>query len=43
MPERELDRLLNEYGLSTRGDLAHERDFAIGAFLWPDFDHLRLQ
>lgn len=24
---------LNEYGLSTCRDLAHERDFAMGAFL----------
>ena len=37
MPEWKLDRLLAEYGLSAHGDLAYKRDFAIGAFLWPDF------
>ncbi|PON65649.1 cytoplasmic tRNA 2-thiolation protein [Trema orientale] len=37
MPEWKLDRLLAEYGLSTHGDLAYKRDFAIGAFLWPDY------
>ncbi|KAL5567588.1 hypothetical protein UlMin_024163 [Ulmus minor] len=37
MPEWKLDRLLAEYGLSTHGDLAYKRDFAIGAFLWPEF------
>lgn len=25
-----------EYGLSAHGDLAYKRDFAMGAFLWPD-------
>ena len=40
MPEAMLDRLLAQYGLSVpaaaAGDLlAHKRDFAIGAFLWP--------
>ncbi|EOA25821.1 hypothetical protein CARUB_v10019190mg [Capsella rubella] len=34
MPEWKLDRVLADYGLSTYGDLAHKRDFAIGAFLW---------
>lgn len=36
MPEWKLDRLLADYGLSTQGDLAHKRNFAMGAFLWPD-------
>ncbi|KAK9920391.1 hypothetical protein M0R45_028946 [Rubus argutus] len=37
MPERKLDCLLAEYGLSAQGhDLAYKRDFAMGAFLWPD-------
>ncbi|XP_019059369.1 PREDICTED: uncharacterized protein LOC109117095 [Tarenaya hassleriana] len=36
MPEWKLDRLLSEYGLSTFGDLPHKRDFAMGAFLWPN-------
>jgi hypothetical protein len=36
MPEWKLDRLLAEYGLSTHGDLAYKREFAMGAFLWPD-------
>lgn len=35
MPEWKLDRLLAEYGLSTNGDLAYKREFAMGAFLWP--------
>ncbi|XP_073282192.1 uncharacterized protein [Primulina huaijiensis] len=35
MPEWMLDRLLAEYGLPAIGDLAHKRDFAMGAFLWP--------
>ncbi|CAN6829399.1 unnamed protein product [Brassica oleracea var. botrytis] len=34
MPEWKLDRVLADYGLSTYGDLAHKREFAIGAFLW---------
>lgn len=37
MPEWKLDQLLAQYGLPTHGDLAYKRDFAIGAFLWPDF------
>lgn len=37
MPEWKLDRLLAEYGLSAKGDLAYKRDFAMGAFLWPCF------
>lgn len=36
MPEWQLDTLLRQYGLSTHGDLAYKRDFAMGAFLWPD-------
>lgn len=42
MPEWQLDRLLAEYGLlaTATTDLAAKREFAIGAFLWPDFgDH----
>lgn len=35
-PEWKLDRLLAQYGLSVHGDLACKRDFAMGAFLWPD-------
>lgn len=37
MPEWQVDRLLAEYGLPIFGDLAHKREFAMGAFLWPDF------
>jgi len=36
MPEWKLDGLLKEYGLPTHGDLAYKRQFAIGAFLWPN-------
>ncbi|KAB2596174.1 hypothetical protein D8674_040156 [Pyrus ussuriensis x Pyrus communis] len=36
MAEWKLDRLLAEYGLPMHGDLAHKREFAMGAFLWPD-------
>ena len=36
MPEWKVDRLLAEYGLPTHGDLAYKRQFAMGAFLWPD-------
>ncbi|KAL6290999.1 hypothetical protein ACE6H2_008509 [Prunus campanulata] len=36
MPEWKVNRLLAEYGLSTKGDLAHKRQFAMGAFLWPE-------
>ncbi|XP_027941317.1 uncharacterized protein LOC114195125 [Vigna unguiculata] len=36
MPEWKLDSLLKEYGLPTNGDLAYKRDFAMGAFLWPN-------
>ncbi|KAG6734901.1 hypothetical protein I3842_01G293300 [Carya illinoinensis] len=39
MPEWKLDGLLAEYGLSTHGDLAYKREFAMGAFLWPDWKH----
>ncbi|KAK6929404.1 hypothetical protein RJ641_005609 [Dillenia turbinata] len=38
MPENILDRLLAEYGLPADGDLAYKRNFAIGAFLWPQFN-----
>lgn len=37
MPEWKLDQILDQYGLPTHGNLAYKRDFAIGAFLWPDF------
>ncbi|CAK7355308.1 unnamed protein product [Dovyalis caffra] len=37
LPESELDLLLASYGFSTHGDLDYKREFAIGAFLWPDF------
>ncbi|KAK9283887.1 hypothetical protein L1049_012142 [Liquidambar formosana] len=37
MPESMLDRLFAEYGLCAHGDLAYKREFAMGAFLWPDF------
>ncbi|CAK7328469.1 unnamed protein product [Dovyalis caffra] len=36
MPEPELDLLLASYGLSTNGGLDYKREFAMGAFLWPD-------
>ncbi|WCJ19672.1 hypothetical protein M5689_001955 [Euphorbia peplus] len=36
MPEWQLDRLLAEYGLPKDGDLSSKREFAMGAFLWPD-------
>ncbi|KAL3818255.1 hypothetical protein ACJIZ3_004160 [Penstemon smallii] len=36
MPEGQLDRLLNEYGLPVAGDVDQKRRFAMGAFLWPD-------
>ncbi|KAI3858154.1 hypothetical protein MKX03_022473 [Papaver bracteatum] len=36
MPEWKLDRLLMEYGLPAMGDLAYKREYAMGAFLWPD-------
>ncbi|KAJ7945013.1 Cytoplasmic tRNA 2-thiolation protein 1 [Quillaja saponaria] len=35
MPEWQLDRLLNEYGLPISGDVNQKRKFAMGAFLWP--------
>ncbi|KAF8397418.1 hypothetical protein HHK36_016334 [Tetracentron sinense] len=37
MPEWKLDKLLAQYGLPSLGDLAYKREFAMGAFLWPDF------
>ncbi|PSS34523.1 DNA-directed RNA polymerase [Actinidia chinensis var. chinensis] len=36
MPEAKLDTLLAEYGLTVHGDLAYKREFAMGAFLWPN-------
>ncbi|GMJ02825.1 hypothetical protein like AT3G55570 [Hibiscus trionum] len=39
MPEWKLDRLLAEYGLFANGDLDYKREFAMGAFLWPDHLH----
>lgn len=38
MPEAILDMLLAAYGLSTHGDLAYKRAFAMGAFLWTELD-----
>lgn len=35
MPERQLDRLLSEYGLPVIGNVEQKRKFAMGAFLWP--------
>ncbi|KMT18393.1 hypothetical protein BVRB_2g025450 [Beta vulgaris subsp. vulgaris] len=37
MPEITLDRLLAEYGLSVKGDIAFKREFAIGTFLWSNY------
>ncbi|KAF9663433.1 hypothetical protein SADUNF_Sadunf17G0049500 [Salix dunnii] len=37
MPEWQLDRLLADYGLPVHDELAYKREFAIGAFLWPNF------
>ncbi|XP_024535441.1 uncharacterized protein LOC9637360 [Selaginella moellendorffii] len=34
MPEWQLDRLLEEYGLPVSGSLQDKRDYAIGAFVW---------
>ncbi|KDP44888.1 hypothetical protein JCGZ_01388 [Jatropha curcas] len=36
MPEWQLDTLLAEYGLPVNGDLDYKREFAMGAFLWPN-------
>ncbi|KAL5991752.1 hypothetical protein ACLOJK_012663 [Asimina triloba] len=36
MPEWKLERLLAQYGLPTTGDLPWKREFAMGAFLWPE-------
>ncbi|KAG2657577.1 uncharacterized protein LOC120696982 [Panicum virgatum] len=36
MPEWHVDCLLREYGLPVAGDLRAKREFAMGAFLWPD-------
>ncbi|XP_043690113.1 uncharacterized protein LOC122640896 [Telopea speciosissima] len=37
MEEWKVDLLLTEYGLiSFKGTLEEKREFAIGAFLWPD-------
>jgi len=36
MPEWRVDCLLREYGLPVAGDLRSKREFAMGAFLWPD-------
>lgn len=38
MPEWKLDQLLADYGLSAQGDLTYKREFAMGAFLWPDYN-----
>ncbi|GLJ18415.1 hypothetical protein SUGI_0326340 [Cryptomeria japonica] len=37
MPEWRLDLLFQEYGLALTGDLAYKRNFAMGAFLWPQY------
>ncbi|KAM7262539.1 hypothetical protein ACFE04_000222 [Oxalis oulophora] len=39
MEEWKLDVLLAQYGLFPQGDLECKRDFAMGAFLWPDNNH----
>ncbi|KAF8414253.1 hypothetical protein HHK36_002253 [Tetracentron sinense] len=36
MEEWKVDMVLREYGLSFKGTLDEKREFAIGAFLWPD-------
>ncbi|GMN36619.1 hypothetical protein TIFTF001_006162 [Ficus carica] len=36
MEEWKLDLLLNQYGLSFKGSLHEKREYAKGAFLWPD-------
>ncbi|KAJ8747361.1 hypothetical protein K2173_012941 [Erythroxylum novogranatense] len=37
MPESQLNRLLADYGLPiTEEDLGWKREFAIGAFVWPE-------
>ncbi|KAF8642643.1 hypothetical protein HU200_067325 [Digitaria exilis] len=36
MPEWRVDCLLREYDLPVAGDLGAKREFAMGAFLWPD-------
>ena len=36
MPEWRVDCLLREYGLPVAGDLRAKREFAMGAFLWPN-------
>ncbi|KAG1359638.1 hypothetical protein COCNU_08G010840 [Cocos nucifera] len=38
-PEWKLDHLLAQYGLPVFGDLEEKRNFAMGAFLWPDDTH----
>lgn len=36
MEEWKVDMLLREYGIGFKGSLEEKRNFAIGAFLWPD-------
>ncbi|EXB36078.1 hypothetical protein L484_018236 [Morus notabilis] len=36
MEECKLDLLLKEYGFKVKGSLEEKRQFAGGAFLWPD-------
>ncbi|XP_024022330.1 uncharacterized protein LOC112091870 [Morus notabilis] len=36
MEEWRLDLLLKQYGLSFKGSLDEKREYAKGAFLWPD-------
>lgn len=36
MDEWRLDLLLSQYGLTFKGTLQDKREFAMGAFLWPN-------
>ncbi|KAM1154831.1 hypothetical protein ACFX2I_037054 [Malus domestica] len=36
MEEWKIDLLLRQYGLGFEGNLYQKRDYAMGAFLWPD-------
>ncbi|WCJ28169.1 hypothetical protein M5689_009876 [Euphorbia peplus] len=36
MEEWRVDLLLGEYGISFNGSVQEKREFAMGAFLWPD-------
>ncbi|KAL2226983.1 UNVERIFIED_CONTAM: hypothetical protein Sindi_2057000 [Sesamum indicum] len=39
MPEWKLDCLLSQYGLPAIGTADQKRWFAMGAFLWPRYNH----